>query len=152
MELISSGTKFYLNGQSLYGLKSTPDMGGTRERREVTNLLDTARRYIGGLYKYDDLTFGFYYNSIFPFTDCASSSSSAALCVTGGQVAAAYQTARAIECAGAAVTQKLEFPDGTYFTWTGQISTKIKSMNPDGIMEFSITSIPTTALKHSLDE
>ena len=56
MELISSGTKFYLNGQSLYGLKSTPDMGGTRERREVTNLLDTARRYIGGLYKYDDLS------------------------------------------------------------------------------------------------
>lgn len=141
MELISSGTKFYLNGQSLYGLKSTPDMGGTRERREVTNLLDTARRYIGGLYKYDDLTFGFYYNSSEDNPN-----------VTGGQVAAAYQTARAIECAGTAVTQKLEFPDGTYFTWTGQISTKIKSMNPDGIMEFSITSTPTTALKHSLDE
>lgn len=140
MELTTSGTKFYLNGQSLYGLKSTPDMGGARERREVTNLLDTARRYIGGLYKYDDLTFGFYYNSADDNPN-----------VTSDQAAAAYSLARAVECAGTAVTQKLEFPDGTFFTWTGQISTKIKSMNPDGVMEFTITSIPTTPLVHSLD-
>ena len=140
MELITSGTKFYLNGQHLYGLKSTPDMGGTRERKQVTNLLDTAHRYIGGLYKYDDLTFGFYYNS-----ETANPN------ISAGQVASAYKVARAIECSGASVTQKLEFPDGTYFTWTGQISTKIKSMNPDGIMEFSIISIPNTKLIHSHD-
>ena len=140
MELISSGTKFYLNGNSLYGLKSTPDMGGEREKKEVTNLLDPARRYIAGLYKYDDLTFGFYYNSAEENPN-----------VTGGQVAAAYQTARAVERAGATVTQKLEFPDGTSFTWSGQISTKIKSMNPDGVMEFSIISIPSTPLTHSSD-
>lgn len=140
MELTTNGTKFYLNGQCLYGLKSTPDMGGTKERREVTNLLDTARRYIGGLYKYDELTFGFYYNSEDDNPN-----------VTAGQAAAAYSLARAIECAGTAVSQKLEFPDGTFFTWTGQISTKIKSMNPNGVMEFTITSIPTTPLVHSLD-
>lgn len=140
MELISSGTKFYLNGQNLYGLKSTPDMGGNRERKQITNLLDTAHRYIAGLYKYEDLTFGFYYNSN---SDNPN--------VSSGQVAAAYQTARAIECAGTSVSQKLEFPDGTYFTWTGQISTKIKSMNPDGVMEFTITSIPDTKLTHSMD-
>ncbi len=140
MELITSGTKFYLNGQSLYGLKSTPDMGGNREKKQVTNLLDTAHRYIAGLYKYDELTFGFYYNS-----DADNPN------VTSGQVAAAYSMARAIECAGTSVSQKLEFPDGTYFTWTGQISTRIKSMNPDGIMEFSIVSIPDTKLTHSLD-
>lgn len=140
MELTTNGTKFYLNGQCLYGLKATPDMGGTRERKDVTNLLDTARRYIGGLYKYDDLTFEFYYNSADDNPNVAS-----------GQAAAAYSLARAIECAGTAVSQKLEFPDGTFFTWTGQISTKIKSMNPNGVMEFSITSIPTTPLVHSLD-
>lgn len=140
MELITSGTKFYLNGQNLYGLKSTPDMGGSREKKQVTNLLDTAHRYIAGLYKYDELTFGFYYNS-----DSDNPN------VSSGQVAAAYSAARAIERAGASVSQKLEFPDGTYFTWTGQISTRIKSMNPDGIMEFSIISIPDTKLVHSLD-
>lgn len=140
MELITSGTKFYLNGQNLYGLKSTPDMGGSREKKQVTNLLDTAHRYIAGLYKYDELTFGFYYNS-----DSDNPN------VSSGQVAAAYSAARAIEQAGISVTQKLEFPDGTYFTWTGQISTRIKSMNPDGIMEFSIISIPDTKLVHSLD-
>lgn len=140
MELITSGTKFYLNGQNLYGLKSTPDMGGNRERKQITNLLDTAHRYIAGLYKYEDLSFGFYYNS-----DGDNPN------VSGGQVAAAYQAARAIECAGTSVPQKLEFPDGTYFTWTGQISTKIKSMNPDGVMEFVITSIPDTKLTYSMD-
>ncbi len=140
MELITSGTKFYLNGQNLYGLKSTPDMGGNREKKQVTNLLDTAHRYIAGLYKYDELTFGFYYNS-----DSDNPN------VIAGQVAAAYSAARAIERAGTSVSQKLEFPDGTYFTWTGQISTRIKSMNPDGIMEFSIISIPDTNLVHSLD-
>lgn len=140
MELITSGTKFYLNGQNLYGLKSTPDMGGSREKKQVTNLLDTAHRYIAGLYKYDELTFGFYYNS-----DSDNPN------VSSGQVAAAYSAARAIETAGTSVSQKLEFPDGTYFTWTGQISTRIKSMNPDGIMEFSIISIPDTKLVHSLD-
>ena len=140
MELITSGTKYYLNGQSLYGLKSTPDMGGSREKKQVTNLLDTAHRYIAGLYKYDELVFGFYYNSDSenPNTD-------------GDQVAASYSMARAVECSGASVQQKLEFPDGKFFTWTGQISTRIKSMNPDGIMEFSIISIPDTKLTHSLD-
>ncbi len=140
MELISSGTKFYLNGSSLYGLKSTPDMGGSREKKQVTNLLDTAHRYIAGLYKYDELTFGFYYNS-------ADSNPN----VTGGQVAAAYQTARAVERSGSSAEQKLEFPDGTSFSWSGQIATKIKSMNPDGVMEFSIISIPNTPLTHSSD-
>ena len=140
MELITSGTKYYLNGQELYGLKSTPDMGGSREKKQITNLLDTAHRYIAGLYKYDELVFGFYYNSEELNTNVAL-----------GQVAAAFQWARAIECAGTSVSQKLEFPDGTYFTWTGQVSTKIKSMNPDGVMEFSIISIPDTKLVHSLD-
>lgn len=140
MELISSGTKYYLNGSSLYGLKSTPDMGGSREKKQVTNLLDTAHRYIAGLYKYDELTFGFYYNSAQENPN-----------VTSGQVAAAYQTARAIERAGTSVPQRLEFPDGTSFSWSGQIATKIKSMNPDGVMEFSIISIPGTPLTHSSD-
>lgn len=140
MELITSGTKYYLNGQCLYGLKSTPDMGGGREKKQITNLLDPAHRYIPGLYKYDELNFGFYYNSSELNPNVSSS-----------QTAAAFQTARAVECSGASVQQKLEFPDGTYFTWTGRVSTKIKSMNPDGIMEFVITSIPDSKLTHSGD-
>ncbi len=141
MELISSGTSFYINGQNLYGLKSTPELGGTREKKQVTNLLDTAHRYIAGLYKYDDLVFDFYYNS-----------ADLNINVNGGQVAAAYQTARAIEVAGTSVEQKVVFPDGTSFSWMGQISTKIKSMEADGVMEFSIISIPNTKLVHSHDE
>ncbi len=135
MELLSSGTAYYLNGQSLYGLRSTPELGGAREKREVTNLLDTAHRYIAGLYRYDDLTFDFYYNS-------AETNPN----VSAGQTAAAFAAARAVELSGASVPQKVQFPDGTYFTWSGQIATKIKRMEPDGVMEFSIISIPNTAL------
>ena len=140
MEILSSGTKFYLNGQNLYGLKSTPELGGTREKKEVTNLLDTAHRYIAGLYKYDDLVFDFYYNSAEDNPNISS-----------GQVAAAFKFARAIELSGASVTQKVEFPDGTYFEWSGQVATKIKSMEADGVMEFSIVSIPNTAFRYSGD-
>ena len=140
MELLSSGTAYFLNGQNLYGLKSTPGIGGEREKKEVTNLLDTAHRYIAGLYKYDDLTFDFYYNS-------ADTNPN----VSAEQTAAAYRAARAVEVSGASVPQKIQFPDGTYFTWTGQIATKIKSMDADGVMEFSIISIPNTALVYSGD-
>ena len=130
MEILSSGTAYYLNGQNLYGLKSTPELGGTREKREVTNLLDTAHRYIAGLYKYDDLTFDFYYNSAEENPN-----------VTPAQTAAAFAAARAVELSGASVTQKVQFPDGT----------KIKRMEADGVMEFSIISIPNTALVYSSD-
>ena len=140
MELLSSGTAYYLNGQNLYGLKSTPELGGGREKREVTNLLDTAHRYIAGLYKYDDLVFDFYYNS----ADANPN-------VTSSQTAAAFAAARAVELSGASVQQKVEFPDGTYFTWSGQVSTKIKRMDADGVMEFSIISIPNTPLTYSTD-
>ncbi|MBQ9482554.1 MAG: hypothetical protein IJU82_00045 [Ruminiclostridium sp.] len=140
MELLSSGTAFYLNGQNLYGLKSTPELGGSREKKEVTNLLDTAHRYIAGLYKYDDLVFDFYYNSSDPNPN-----------VTMSQTAAAYAAARAVEISGSSVQQKVEFPDGTYFTWSGQIATKIKRMDADGVMEFSIISIPNTPLTYSAD-
>ena len=140
MELLSSGTAYFLNGQNLYGLKSTPGLGGEREKKEVTNLLDTAHRYIAGLYKYDDLTFDFYYNSAEPNPN-----------VTQAQTAAAFAAARAVELSGNSVQQKVLFPDGTYFTWTGQIATKVKKMDADGVMEFSIISIPNTPLVYSGD-
>lgn len=140
MELLSSGTAYFLNGQNLYGLKSTPELGGTREKKEVTNLLDTAHRYIAGLYRYDDLTFDFYYNSTDPTPG-----------VTASQTAAAFRAARAVELSGASVQQKVQFPDGTYFTWTGQVSTKIRKMDVDGVMEFSIISIPNSPLVYSTD-
>lgn len=140
MELLSSGTAYYLNGQNLYGLRSTPELGGTREKKEVTNLLDTAHRYIAGLYKYDDLTFDFYYNS-----------SETNPNVSADQTAAAFRAARAVELSGASVPQRVVFPDGTYFSWSGQVATKVKKMDADGVMEFSIISIPNTPLVYSTD-
>ena len=52
MELLSKGTKLQYADtkagtfKTLYGLQSTPDMGGDPEKVDVTNLADGAKRYI----------------------------------------------------------------------------------------------------------
>ena len=52
MEILSKGTKLaYATSKAgsysvLYGLQSTPDMGGDPEKVDVTNLNDGAKRYI----------------------------------------------------------------------------------------------------------
>ena len=61
MELLSKGTKLQYADtkagtyKTLYGLQSTPDMGGDPEKVDVTNLADGAKRYIPGVKDYGDL-------------------------------------------------------------------------------------------------
>ena len=86
------------------------------------------------------MTFDFYYNSSAENPN-----------VSSAQVAAAFAAARAVELSGASVAQRVNFPDGSSFSWTGQVATKIKKMDVDGVMEFSIISIPNTPLVYSGD-
>ena len=48
--------------RELYGLSGFPQMGGTPNKIDVTNLRDKRKRYINGVQETDDLTFSFYYN------------------------------------------------------------------------------------------
>ena len=119
MEILSKGTKLqYAESaagtfKTLYGLKTTPDMGGDPEKVDVTNLNDSVRRYIKGVKDLGDLDFGFYYNSADENPNVSES-----------DVAASYSTLRALDKAGTKVYFKLIYPDGTGYSWNGTVSVK----------------------------
>lgn len=139
MEILSKGTKLaYATSKSgsysvLYGLQSTPDMGGDPEKVDVTNLNDGAKRYIKGIKEYGDLDFGFYYNSADDNPNVGES-----------EVAAAYSTLRALDAAGTDVWFKLTYPDGTGFMWFGSVSVKRSSAEVNGALKFTLRTTPKT--------
>ena len=49
--------------KELYGLSGFPQMGGTPNKIDVTNLRDKRKRYVNGVQETEDLAFSFYYNS-----------------------------------------------------------------------------------------
>ena len=64
-EIITAGTKLYMNEEELSGMLSTPDLSeGEPEKIEVTTLADSSKRYINGLRDLGDgLEFEFNYES-----------------------------------------------------------------------------------------
>ena len=133
MELLSKGTKLqYAESASgtfktLYGLKTTPDMGGDPEKVDVTNLNDNVRRYIKGVKDLGDLDFGFYYNS-----DDENPN------VSESDVATSYSTLRALDKAGTKVYFKLIYPDGTGYSWNGTVSVKRVAAEVNQAISFTL--------------
>lgn len=142
MELLSKGTKLMYSATSegtykaLYGLSTTPEMGGTSEKVDVTNLNDANRRYIKGVKDLGDLEFGFFYNDA---DDNAN--------VTVEEVAAAYSTLRAFDVAGTDIFFKLVYPDGTGFSWKGTVTVKRDSAAVNGALSFKLVTTVLTELK-----
>lgn len=103
MELLSKGTKLQYADtkagtyKTLYGLQTTPDMGGDPEKVDVTNLADGAKRYIPGVKDYGDLDFTFFYND-----------EDENPAVSEADVAAAYSTLRALQTSNATVWFKAD--------------------------------------------
>ncbi|MGN0595777.1 MAG: phage tail tube protein [Ruminiclostridium sp.] len=139
MELLSKGTKLaYATAKAgsftvLYGLQSTPDMGGDPEKVDVTNLNDGVRRYIKGVKEYGDLDFTFYYNDDKENPNVGES-----------EVAASYSTLRAFDKAGTDVWFKLTYPDGTGFLWNGSVSVKRSAAEVNGALKFTLRTTPKT--------
>lgn len=148
MELLSKGTYLsYSEAETgtykkLYGLRSTPDMGGDPEKVEVTNLNDGMRRYVRGIKDPGDLEFGFYYNS-------ADENSTA----TENEVKTSYATLRALDTAGTSVWYILVYPDGTGFKWKGSVSVKRSAAEVNGVLAFTLRTMCETELKdYTADE
>ena len=108
--ILSKGTKLsYKTTGTTYVdvayLQSVPDLGGEADTVEVTTLDDGARKYIQGIKDYGDLEFELLYDN--------------------SSATASYRVIRGLEEDGEVVGWKINFPDGTTFTFSGQVSTKI---------------------------
>lgn len=115
-----------------YGLYNTPDMGGNKEKIDVTNLMDTHKRTVDGITDYGSLQFDFY--------DTKNETDSAA------EIRQTYQAFRAWELSRTEVDFRLVYPDGTGFNWRGTVSTSIDAAGVNTAMKFKVYSSLTGAM------
>lgn len=132
MEFSTKGTKLEVKaaGESTwkeaYGLYNTPDMGGNKEKIDVTNLSDSHKRTIDGIADYGSLQFDFY--------DTKGESDTSAM------IKKTYAAFRGWELAGTEVAFKLTYPDGSGFNWTGTVSTVKDAAAVNNAMKFKVYS------------
>ena len=122
--LLSKGIKFEYsaNGTSytaINNLQEIPSLGGTPDKVDVTCLADGNKKYINGLVDYGDLAFKFLY-------DNSGSTSN-------------YRIIKGLENGEKVINWQVTFPDGTKFSFTGQVSTQIDSAAVNAALTFTAT-------------
>lgn len=115
--------------QTLYGLSNVPEMGGSPEKIDVTNLEDANKRYIDGIVDYGDLQFNFFYNKE-DATDLSNAE----------QIKNSYATLRAYQLAKTKLWFKLTYPDGTGHQWQGSVSVKRDAQGVNSALSFTLTT------------
>lgn len=118
--------------KKLYGLFTVPEMGGTPEMLDVTNLEDAIKRSILGLQDVGTLDFEFYATE--DETD------------TSSQIRDTWNTLATYEAAGDALMWKLEYPDGEGYTWKGKCSLRRQAVAVNEPIKFTLTTSLETAL------
>lgn len=116
--------------KKLYGLFTVPEMGGTPEMIDVTNLEDANKRSIPGLKDVGTMDFEFYATE--DETDTTS------------QIRDTWNTLATYEAAGDPLLWKLEYPDGEGYTWKGKCSLRRQAVNVNEAIKFTLnTSLET---------
>ena len=111
--------------KKLYGLFTVPEMGGTPEQIDVTNLEDSHKRSILGIQDTGTLDFEFY------ATEDEED--------TTAQIRDTWNILRAYQSAGDTMMWKLEYPDGEGFTWKGKCSLRRQSVGVNSAVKFTLT-------------
>ena len=111
--------------KKLYGLNLVPEMGGTPEQIDVTNLEDSHKRSILGIQDNGTLDFEFYATN--GETD------------TSAQIRDTWNILRGYETAGTLLNWKLEYPDGEGFTWKGACSVRRQSVGVNQAVKLTLT-------------
>jgi len=118
--LATIGVKMYKGGVTggtlLPNLQSTPDIGGTPEKIDVTTLADNVRMYIDGVKDYGDLEFVFLYDG-----DQEDSS--------------AWSTLKASE--NTTATYTVQLPDGTTFAFDAIVSCRLNAAEVNAALTFT---------------
>ncbi len=115
-----------------YGLYNTPDMGGNKEKIDVTNLSDTHKRTIDGIADYGSLQFDFY--------DATGDAD------TSTMIMQTYTAFRTWELACTEVDFRLVYPDHTGFEWSGTVSTSRDAAAVNSAMKFKVYSSLTSTM------
>lgn len=138
MELLSLGIKLEVSEdltasptkwRNLYGLSEVPDMGGEKEKVDVTNLADKNKRYIDGITDFGDLEFKFFYNKEETPDEAESE-----------QIRESYSVLRAYEVAKKTLSFRLTYPDSTGHQWQGTASVRRNSAGVNAALEFTLIS------------
>ena len=108
----SLNIELFVNEQKVSGLTDIPDMGATPEKLDVTTLSDPSRKYIEGIKDYGDLEFTFIYES-----------------GDDGNYAQLNKLEGEQSC-------KVKFPDGSTFTFKGEISLRIVGVGVNAVITF----------------
>lgn len=111
--------------KKLYGLFNVPEMGGTPEMIDVTNLEDAMKRNIPGIGDTGTLDFEFYATE--DETDTTS------------QIRDAWNILRGYQTAGTTMMWKLEYPDGEGFTWKGKCTVRRQAVGVNSAIKFTLT-------------
>ena len=121
-EFSLAGTKFYIGDTQITGLTSFPDMGSTPQRIKVTSMDDTNNeRYVPGLK--DTNNFDFEFN----------------------KQDTNYTTAKG-KVGTKDLSYRLELPDGSVFTWTGEHVVFLAGGSVGGHGKFKISCTVNSAI------
>ena len=112
--------------KKLYGLYNIPEMGGTPERIDVTNIEDGHKRSILGISDVGDVAFGFYATK--DETD------------TAAQIRDTWNVLQAYETAGTVLNWKLEYPDGNGYTWKGTCAVRRDTTTVNNAIKFTLST------------
>ena len=118
----SIGIELTVGDQKISGLTDIPDMGATPEKLDVTTLSDDVRKYINGVKDFGDLEFNFIYES----------GADGNYAVLNGIVEKEENKAGETQCSVA-------FPDGTKFSFKGEISLRILGVGVNAVISFAMS-------------
>ena len=119
--------------KELYGLNGYPDMGSEPERKEVTNMRDGNKRYIGGLQDTGNLSFDFYYNK-------------EAKADAGNVVNNSFADLKERE--NTLLDWRLTYPDGSYYTWKGKPTAYITAGKVGDVIAFKLSTSVESELEY----
>lgn len=133
---VSESLALGTNYEYLHGLQEVPELGGTPETIEVTTLGDTSKKYIKGLRDFGELSFTFLYGET--IQPCDESGN-----LIPFRADQSYNTVfkelKTFENGDKIVDWKLQFPDGTEFTFSGAVSVIMAGASVNSPLTFTVT-------------
>lgn len=110
----------YKSGASytaLDGLQEVPELGGEKEKIEITTLTDSTKRYRNGIKDYGDLAYKFLYDN--------------------SSLTSNYRVLKGFDDNDSVEEFKIVYPDGTSHEFNAQVGVKLDGAAVNGVLTFT---------------